>query len=194
MKYDTFTKAQLIAHIERLETNIGSIREQRNQSTFDSGFAALVQQFASELDSDIEGFPITFDDKDSVTGHTSPSNRDIGLKIILANLTQAAHNQIMPYGKNQGAAARLELLRQSRESSGFKDRYAKGELTSDDLRLWKQLNDQQARLNFLSILKDTFQAAYEKHTREAWKPHVAVETRAVKMPKDLTNLRNPLAI
>lgn len=193
MKYDNLNKQQLIAHIERLETANITLRERAAQGSLDTAFLSLVDQLASTLDSKLDGTLITYTDQDSPTGHSNPSNRDMGLRIVLGQLTQTIHNQLVPNAKSKGAIHYLNLFKETKNSDAFKDRYAKGELMPDDLKLLKQLADQQARVEFLSMLKDTFQAAYEKTTRETWKPYVRSEDITSQDKIDNNRLANLMA-
>lgn len=163
---------------------------------FESAFKALIAQFCSTLDGDIDGYILgtaadgidaaeTYEPRDNsentdkASGHDRPSTRDMGLQIVLSQLTQTMHNQLMGRDGKNSAVEFLNNLKNRRDTPQFRERYAKGNLGRSDMTLLRQLEVQSDRVAMLSMMLDTFQSTYEAVTRMKWKPYSADTNNAV---------------
>lgn len=180
--------------IERQSARIKSLVELRKQPSLDEAFRLLTQQLCSEMDGDEDGYLLdkvpsgiddaadedkrTSRDGEPITGHALPSNRDMGLNIVLSQLTQTIHNQLHGRDGGKGALHYYNMYREQKDSPSFQERWAKKQLHRDDLKLLNQLRIQRARVTYLQLLKDTFQGVFQDVTRTQWKPYVAPSNAA----------------
>lgn len=140
-----------------------------NSAYFAAALAAI-EPLTNALDMDVgEG--------DQDTGHELPSQKDIGIRIVLGGICQVIHNQLYgDYTTSTGSKVPNVYRRfmDSEEQVGskeFQERAENGVLSNADMKALDWYAKNEARFNWLSEMDNVYKEMYQQATGETWKPY-----------------------
>lgn len=140
-----------------------------NSAYFAAALAAI-EPLINALDMDVGE-----DDQD--TGHELPSQKDIGIRIVLGGICQVIHNQLFGnYTTSTGSKVPnvYQRFMDSEEHIGskeFQERSEDGNLSSADMKALDWYAKNEARFNWLTEMHNVYCELYEQTTGEKWKPY-----------------------
>lgn len=136
---------------------------------------AAIEPLINALDMDVgEG--------DQDTGHERPSQRDVGIRIVLGGFCQSLHNQLFgEYTTSTGSKIPnvYQRFMDSEEHTGskeFQQRLEDGNLSQADMKALDWYAKNEARFNWLTEMHNVYCELYENVTGEKWKPYVKAAT------------------
>ncbi len=191
INYNSFTKDQLTKEIERLHCVI--TENTKPTSTIQHTIMTMVEQLRSTIDNDLDGTSLnpTRREENGVEVFDMPSEKDMFLKIFMSQQIQNCHNQLVGYTTSSGSSitgldhwVKMGKLT-TEENPGFKHRYASGVINTNDLQAMKRLLVNEAKVNFVSDIKEAWELAYLEVFKEAWQPYNAGEGTSKADPKKL---------
>ncbi len=158
----------------------------KHLNTIQNVIMTMVEQLRSTIDSDLDGTPFNTEN-----GQELPSEKDMFLKIFVSQQIQNCHNQIVGYTTSSGSSitgldhwVKMGKLA-TEENPGFRHRYASGVINANDLQAMKRLIVNEAKMNFVSDIKEAWELAYLEIFSEAWQPYNAGEGTPKADPKNL---------
>lgn len=119
---------------------------------------------------------------DQDTGHELPSQRDVGIRIVVGGICQVLHNQLFgQFETSSGSKIQnvFQRFMDSEERTGsreFLERVENGVLTRQDLSALDWYAKNEARFNWLTEMHNVYTEMYENITGEKWKPYERKET------------------
>jgi hypothetical protein len=139
-------------------------------STLYTALVTAIEPLVNALDMDVgEG--------DQDTGHERPSQKDVGIRIVIGGICQVLHNQLFgDYTTSTGSKVPNIYRRfmDSEEHVGskeFQERVENGTMSTADMKALDWYAKNEARFNWLTELDNVFKQQYQDVTGETWKPY-----------------------
>lgn len=139
-------------------------------STYFAAALASIEPLTNALDMDVgEG--------DQDTGHDLPSQKDVGIRIVIGGICQVLHNQLFgDYTTSTGSKVPNVYRRfmDSEEHVGskeFQERVENGTMSNSDMKALDWYAKNEARFNWLTEMHNVYCELYEQTTGEKWKPY-----------------------
>lgn len=114
---------------------------------------------------------------DQDTGHERPSQKDVGIRIVLGGICQVLHNQLYgDYTTSTGSKVPNVFRRfmDSEEHVGskeFQERVENGTMSTADMKAVDWYAKNEARFNWLCEMDNVYKEIYQRATGETWKPY-----------------------
>lgn len=114
---------------------------------------------------------------DQDTGHELPSQKDIGIRIVIGGICQVLHNQLFGDMQTSTGSKIPNVYRRFKDSEEhvgskeFQERMKDGTMSNSDLKALDWFGKNEARFDWLSEMHNTYTELFERVTGEKWKPY-----------------------